>query len=365
MKKIAIVIDSLTGGGAERVMISLANALIEQGHQVTLLSLSEYCDYSIPPTIDLHKLFTGKASKVDRVWRIKKSIHILEQWFVDIQSKKGNFDLILSNLDRSNNLLAECELKDDKRLFFIIHTSIEEEIIRQKKLGWFAYRYLVKTKARLSGKQLITVSEGLKKEVNEGSRITPLSVTTIYNPFNFNSISEQANIENADLPEQKYIIHVGRFARTKRHDVLLQAFKGVDSQYKLVLLCNKVKKAKKLAQKYDVSDRVICPGFQQNPYNWIKKAEVLVLSSDYEGLPTVLIEAIAVGTKVVSTNCPFGPDEILTGNLSPYLVPRRDPKALEQAINLAITASIESSQAEILAKVKGSHIAKEYLKLSS
>jgi glycosyltransferase involved in cell wall biosynthesis len=156
---------------------------------------------------------------------------------------------------------------------------------------------------------------------------------------------------------------VGRLAKQKRHDVLFEAFSQVDAKYKLVLLCNKPDRARKLAQKFGVQDRLVLPGFQTNPYNWIKNAEALVLSSDYEGLSMVLLEALAVGTKVVSTRCPHGPSEILTGEMSKLLVPIQNPKALASAINEVLKADFDCENAEILEKVEAEGIANQYLGL--
>ncbi len=108
----------------------------------------------------------------------------------------------------------------------------------------------------------------------------------------------------------------------------------------------------------------ILPGFQANPYNWIKQAQALVLSSDYEGFGNVLLEALAVNTKVVSTKCPHGPDEILTGPLSDFLVARREPKALAEAIDQVLNVELNLAEAKILNKVSASNIAKQYLKLA-
>ncbi len=361
MKKIAIVIDSLTGGGAEKVMLTLSQALIELGHSVTLLSLHAHCAYEIPEGIDYHHLFEGKISKVDRFFHLKSSVKKLENWFTTYQQQHGQFDLILSNLDKSNNLLAESQLN---KLFFVIHNSVEEELSRQKKLGPLAYWYLKKSKARLSNKSLVTVSKGIEEEIVNNNRITPRSITTIYNPFDFNDIKERADQQNSDIPTEPYVIHVGRLARQKRHDVLFEAFKNVDKKYKLVLLCNKTSKAIKLAKKYGIEDRLILPGFQTNPYNWIKNAKALVLSSDFEGLPTVLIESLACNTLCVSTACPHGPDEILTGKLSDFLVPRRSPEALSNALNKALKSELKPTDAEILTKIDATTIAREYLTLA-
>ena len=364
MKNIAIVIDSLAGGGAERVMISLATELVKQGHLVTILSLSNQCDYSIPNEITVDYLFDHKASKVDRFWNIRASVAKLEAWFEQkaLQSNKPTaFDLVLSNLDRSNNLLTQSHITP---VYYIVHNSVEEELIRQKKLGPLAYLYLRKSKQRLSGQHLIAVSKGIEKEVTQGDTITPKSIRTIYNPFDIEDIQQKSLLENVNIPNEPYIIHVGRLAKQKRHDILFAALAGVTTNVKLVLLCNKPAKALKLAKKYGVAERLILPGFQSNPYNWMQQAKALVLSSDYEGFGNVLLEAIAVNTKVVSTDCPHGPNEILTGELSDYLVPRRAPQKLGQTINKAIGADLDLKDAEILEKVMADRIAREYLQLA-
>lgn len=360
MKNIAIIIDSLTGGGAERVMITLATELVEQGHKVTILSLSNRCDYSVPNDIKVCYLFDHKASKVDRFWQVKASIAKLEAWFFDNEQKNLAFDLVLSNLDRSNNLLAQSKIES---VYYIVHNSVEEELQRQKKLGPIAYWYLLRAKKLLSGKNLITVSKGIENEISQGSIIKPNSIKTIYNPFDLKDIQRQASIGDKTIPSEPYIIHVGRLAKQKRHDMLFEALAKVTKPVKLVLLCNKPDKAMKLAKKYGVAERLILPGFQANPYNWIKGAQALVLSSDYEGFGNVLLEAIAVNTKVVSTACPHGPDEILTGQLSHYLVPRREPIKLAEAINRVLVDEIELTNAEIIEKVAAKKIAGQYLAL--
>ena len=360
MKNIAIVIDDLSGGGAEKVMLTLSAALIKLGHKVTLLSLSGERDYPIPEGLNLEILFQENRSNPDRFWRLSSSVSQLETWFSDRQKVHGKFDLVLSNLDKSNNLLAKSNIQ---RVFYVIHNSIEQELQRQQKLGPLAYNYLKKSKQNLSGKHLVCVSKGLKREIIQGSIIHPESIRTIYNPFDREQVVEQSKMHNDAIPTSPYLIHVGRLARQKRHDVLFEAFSQVDEKYKLVLLCNKPDRARKLAHKFGVQDRLVLPGFQTNPYNWIKNAEALVLSSDYEGLSMVLLEALAVGTKVVSTRCPHGPSEILTGEMSRFLVPMQNPKALALTINEVLKTDFDCENAEILEKVKAEGVASQYLGL--
>jgi glycosyltransferase involved in cell wall biosynthesis len=104
--------------------------------------------------------------------------------------------------------------------------------------------------------------------------------------------------------------------------------------------------------------------FRQNPYPWIAGARLLVLSSDYEGFPMVLIEALACGTPVVSTDCPHGPGEILTGELARWLVPVGDSRALAERITAALAERIDVSRAAILAEVSADQIARRYAALA-
>jgi glycosyltransferase involved in cell wall biosynthesis len=79
-------------------------------------------------------------------------------------------------------------------------------------------------------------------------------------------------------------------------------------------------------------------GFRRNPYPWIARAELLVLCSDHEGMPNVLLEALACGTRIVSTDCPSGPREVMEGDLARYLVPCADADALARAMRAALLA---------------------------
>ena len=359
--KIAIVIDSLVGGGAEKVMLTLAAELVRQEHAVTILSLANNVEYDIADTIQVAFLFNDRASKVDRFWQKKASITKLEKWFSAEQQRSGMFDLVLSNLDRSNNLLAQSNVKN---VHYIIHNSVEAELARQKKLGPLAYWYLKRSKQNLSGKSLICVSKGIEAEITHGKTIQPKRITTIYNPFDLQGIRALAEQQSSDIPDSPYLIHVGRLAKQKRHDVLFAAFAQLDKRYKLVLLCNKPAKAVKLAKQYGIAEQLVLPGFVQNPYQWIKRADALVLSSDFEGLPTVLIEALAVGTAVVSTNCTHGPAEILTKELAKYLVPTQSPDALKEAIEQVLIDNPNVFEAEVLKQVTAEQVAKQYLQLA-
>ena len=119
---------------------------------------------------------------------------------------------------------------------------------------------------------------------------------------------------------QDYLIHVGRYHEHKRHDRLISAYAMSGIQAPLVLMGNgsdeRIAELKAQASAEGVTDRVILKSFVPNPYPWISNARMLILSSDCEGFGNVLVEALICQTPAVSTHCPGGPAEILTGELA-------------------------------------------------
>ena len=359
--RIAIAIDSLAGGGAEKVMITLAKQFIRLGHEPHFLVMEDNRYYETPEDLPVHQCFAQKDKDFDHFGRLNASVNKLSAKVAEIESQVGKFDLFLSNLDKTNLMMTKTGVSP---LYVIVHSSVEEELSRQFKLGPFAYFKKLRAKKALNGQHLITVSSGIEKEIKDKGRLHPASMLPIYNPFEFNEITFQSQQDNPQIPQSDYLIHVGRFAKQKRHDVLFQALKLTQNQLPVVLLCHNHKKAIKAAKKFGIEKRLIIPGFQSNPFPWIKQAKALVLSSDFEGLPTVLIESLVCGTPVVSTDCPHGPSEILTGNLTPYLVPRRDPAALAKMIDEVVSRPPSLEQVDILAKVDATLIAEQYLALA-
>mgnify|MGYP000700518326 CR=1 FL=1 len=114
---------------------------------------------------------------------------------------------------------------------------------------------------------------------------------------------------------------------------LLDAYKKSGIKLKLVLLCSNTKELVDMIKERDLENSVEILGFRTNPYPYIKNAKALILSSEREGLPTVLIESLILGTPVVSTNCISGPSEILTGELSKYLANVNDSDDLALKMN--------------------------------
>ncbi len=311
--RIACVFPSIyLGGGSEMVVFNVARAFRQAGHSVVFFSL-------LPPTftwpLDLPTsktlpAYCQKFPKIFQVWKLRRLIREEER-------RHGDFDLILSNLHTRKPLV----FKHPNRLFYYLHLINPDE--KSGKSKRFSRYY--------HDKQVIAVSEGIKTEFLQLPEVHPASVTTIYNGFDFARIQEQANAFKPRIDEP-YIIHVGRFDPQKRHDVLFEAYRRLKNPPKLVLLVQVTEELKRLIAHYDLSNRVLLPGLQSNPFPWIKQAKALILSSDFEAFGNVLLESLICGTPVVSTDCPSGPNEILKGDLAHWLSPVNDPIALASKI---------------------------------
>ncbi|MFC3095999.1 glycosyltransferase [Alteromonas sediminis] len=359
-KRFAIHIDNLVGGGAENVMLTLARALKEKGHSAHFFLLNQAIGYAIPDNLPIHVLCPqDRLSKIAGFFRVRASAKLLEEKVTAVEQACGKFDIHIVNLDATTAVLSHTSLPNK---YFVVHNSIRQELKRERKMGPVKYLKKRLQKACFSGKNLICVSRGLASEIEQLRWIAPRSVTAIYNPCDKAKILALSQQENPAIPTEPYLIHVGRFARQKRHDILFEAIKQVPD-IPLVLLCRKTNKLLKMAERHGVKDRLILPGFQSNPYNWLARARLKVLSSDYEGLSMVLIESLMCGTPVVSTECDFGPSEILSGHLSQFLSATGDANALTKNINHALSVDANLTTSPILEEVEANKVADRYLQL--
>lgn len=313
-KHFILVIHTIEGGGAERIVLNLARLLKPQ-NRVSILTFDDKRELEIDSEAELHVFDVSKYKVIPRQIRYCIIANRLDRFITNNLSDPDEDLFIVANLRP-----AELYLKHSKLCgAYLIHNTLYRD--RENDWSPSSWKRKVKREERLyERKPCIAVSNGVRQDM---LKVLPRSsVRTIYNPVIPSALLEKSRCAvEKQLPES-YIIHVGRLSGQKRHDLLIEAYSKSNIQTPLVLLgkgeleCSIVKQIKQL----NLEDRIILAGFTKNPYPYIRQAKFMVLSSEFEGLPTVLLESVALGTPAVSFDCPSGPSEILPQkNLAPHL----------------------------------------------
>ncbi|MBF6639565.1 glycosyltransferase [Rouxiella silvae] len=312
--RILFVIDGLPGGGAEKVVLTLAEGLLQQGHHVSLFSLRDVCQYSLPAGLDYRVIKDQSRSPWRKLTELSRRAAQLDK----VLRKTDAFDLVLSNLHKTDRIVAKSRVLDFKKVWFCLHGMFSTSYLGHRT-GFDRWLKQRKIKSVYHNRNVVAVSRAVANDIEQqfGLRLSQLEV--IYNPFDTDAI-RAAGEQPCEMAGQPYLIHVGRFHENKRHDRLIEAYAKSGVTAPLLLLGQgkpeQTEKLKALAEKFGVAERVIFKGFQSNPYPYVRHASQLILSSDSEGFGNVLVEALLLDTPAVSTRCPGGPAEILTGELA-------------------------------------------------
>jgi len=366
--KIAVFIPSLAGGGAERVAVTLANEFATLGNITHLLvatdAPSEYKD-EVNDSVGL--IFFGASRtikstpKLARYIKTEKPDALLA--IMDHASITASFAILLSGRKKNTRFFVrEAVSLDYKDAQFQGYRQIFRKILKEQLISR-TYRTAdgVVSPSRVLGHALH------KKYAPQ------IKVTHINNPVVTADFIQRA-AQKIDLPwktKQNTIVAAGRFTAQKNFLCLLQAFSLVRLKIdcKLILLGTgpEQRDIKQYIEANDLNEHCYLPGFVNNPLPYFASADTYVLSSDYEGSPNVLIQALACGTAAVATNCPTGPAEILNDGDYGKLVPTGDQIKIAEAIELTIANLDKAKQTEIativLDKYNSAKIAQQYVSL--
>lgn len=350
-------IDSLTGGGAERVLAHLANAFVRSGCDVTVaLTLSHERAYPLDERVRIVPPWfmaagapagtetgpppAGAPQKPSPYRVLKGFLHASRHLARSVENERP--DVILSSLPNTNLIVLLSKLLFGVRAPVVCadHNTLSRELASLPAPG--LVRFLVRRLYPLAELHL-AVSRGAGMDLHEAFGIDPARIRTIYNGVDVPEIrraaSEPLPPEISCLvtgPGVLTLVSAGRLTQQKGHQDLLKALAEIVSHRpcRLLLLGDGPLRGEleQMTAALGLTNSVHFLGWRPNPHSIVAAADLFVLSSRWEGLPTVLIEALAAGTPVVSTNCPHGPAEILEEGRAGVLVPVSDPEALAREI---------------------------------
>ena len=309
--KLLIFINTLQSGGAERV-VSLLLQHLKDDFEIHLGLYSNIIDYTIPPEIKILNLQQPLVQ--DKMIRFLKLPYI--SWKVYSYCKKNNINISVAFLYRPCYINALMKSFWGYKGKVIMCERTHQTTMQQSQSK--IYRMFSKFMVRFSYKRadlVLANSYAMQTDLIENFKIkTPVRV--IYNPIDLNFIKTHKDEAPAFVFDKNifHFINVGGFRTEKNHLLLLQAFFILKNlPCKLVIVGGGVMEEvlKQKVSDLGMSEKVSFCGFDNNPFKYVNRSDCFVLSSDVEGFPNVLIEALACGKAVISTDCSSGPRELL------------------------------------------------------
>lgn len=359
MKKIALFIPNLHGGGAERVVVNLLKGMSKANVLLDLVLANAEGPYlnQVPKQVRIVNLAAG---------RVLNAMLPLSNYLQQNQP-----DALLSHLGHANvvAVMAKKLARSKTRLVLVEHSTLsvtEFKLIRSRFVP--AFEKLLYPKAEA----IVAVSEGSARDLENQLGLKKGKVNTIYNPVVDDELTNKAKIpldhpwfEKGSIP---VFLSVGRLKPPKDFLTLIKAFALVRKQVqaRLLILGEGESRAEleAMIKTLGIVEDVSMPGFVENPYAYMSKANALILSSCREGLPTVLIEAMACGCSVIATDCPSGAKEILEAGKYGSLVSVGDAlamsKAMLQVLNFPVSRDLLMQRAMYFSVDKATS---EYLSL--
>jgi glycosyltransferase involved in cell wall biosynthesis len=361
---IAVYLHTLYNGGVERVMFNIIRDLLNRGIAVDLvLDFLIYSPFEelLPPGARMINL--GVRSSVQRLPRLIRFL----------RSNKPQALLSATHFANETACLATKVTGGKTRLIVSEHTNLSADI--RDSRGKARRRLLPLTTRWLYplADAIVAVSDGVADDMCRVSGLARNRVHTIYNPIDFKNLSDMAK-ESLNEPwfapgEPPVILAMGRLEAQKNFPNLLYAFAAVRRSRPARLLIlgegSERDRLTSLVGELGMEQDVSFPGFVTNSAAYIANSAVFAMSSSWEGMPVALIEALALGIPVVSTDCPSGPAEVLDRGTYGELVPMNDSAALAEAILRLLAGAKKPVPRCWLAQFDSSTITDRYLELMS
>jgi glycosyltransferase involved in cell wall biosynthesis len=327
---IAIFLATSGHSGVDRVAHRLIPEIISRGYEIDLLHVDKHGPY-FDDTISGLNIIDLETS------------HVNSSLFAVARYLKARKPLaMLSDKDRVNRIavIANWLAATKTRLVLRSGTTLSTDLASRGWLEKKTQTWSVRT-FYPSAYHVVTPSTGASNDLMQIGNLSPEKMKTIPSPVISDNLYKLANeeISHRWLGENKQypvILGVGELGYRKDFETLIRAFALIQQSHpsRLILLGRgkQQNQLQQLCEELEIADIVDFPGFQQNPYPWFRASDAFALTSRWEGMPVVLIEALALGKPCISTDCPSGPNEILQGGTLGPLVDVGDFQALARGL---------------------------------
>lgn len=358
--KIGLFVASLSGGGAERVMTILANSFARRAYPTQLVIAKPDLTYApeIASEVQLINLNT---------YRMARTVLALARYLREHQPA-----VLLATLVEANivALIARTLARTPTRIVIREATTPSQRLKQHDK---WTKRWTGKIFPRFyqHADAIVAVSSGVYRDLIESARLNPQKVHLIPNPVPLHTIAQKMTepLEHPwfEASAPPVILSVGRLEKVKDYPTLLRAFSRVVQSVEARLLIlgegSMRPELEALTRSLGLCERVQMPGFDPNPFRYMRRSRLFVLSSRYEGFPNVLVQALACGCPVVSTDCPSGPRDILNDGAYGVLVPVGDEASLALAIQTCLASPPLLAPPEWLTQYDESRVVEQFLQV--
>lgn len=355
---VAIYLPSLGGGGAERAMVTLANGMAKRGVRVDLVLVNAEGPYLKEVARDVRVVEIGAR-------RVLLSLPGLVRYL-----RRERPQALLSALNHANVIAVVARRLSGVGTRLLVSERSNASMARTgfQSLRASAVLPLMRW-AYPKADSVVAVSKGVADDLAEAIALPRDRISVIYNPVVTQELFDkvQAPLTHPWLGQSTspVILGVGRLTMAKDFSTLIRAFAKVLAQRdcRLIILGDGELRSEleALVRELGIQANVQLPGFVDNPFAWMSRVSLFVLSSAWEGLPNVLIQAMACGAPVVSTDCPSGPHEILEGGRWGTLVPVKNVEALAAAINNVLNTRSNSTRFESINKFSENQCVSDYI----
>lgn len=311
-KNIELFISRSRGGGAERAAMNLYN-LLKDEYDIKIVTIlnDNHCVTSLNIKLFKAGIFTYPI------------IFILALLKYGMFRRQQKTDVVVTFL-LLEHIISSIINKNVKKIF-TIHTSYYNRFEggRLSKPILYLIGFFLR-----KADHIVAVSEGVKSELVNKFSISNCKISVIYNPVNLDVIQEMSRENITDDwydPAVPYIVNISRLEPKKGHEHLIKSFNRIkDKTDALLIICgtgSRYAELSKLIESLNLSKRILLIGWVDNPYKYLNHSSIFISTSELEALPYAIIEALSIGTNIISTNCEYGPDEILEGGRLGVLIP--------------------------------------------